>query len=601
MFTEPQTLVDFRTAANVISRIMRMVMAHPMRMLAASLATLVAGGAQLLIPRLLGQAVDRIFAALQSAATWDQTRASLLVTAIGLLAASSLRGLLLMIHNMQGEVVGQAVAYRLRLRYYAALQRFSYSFHDRVHTGDLMTRGMLDIEGVRFFVNNGLLKALLLVVLVGVGAVLLITTDAALAAVALGFVPVVAWLAGTSRLRLREMWYQLQRRMSVLTRVMDENLTGIRVVRAFTSQEHEMAKFDRASKRAYRLVQRRVRIQVNNSAAMTFVYYLATAGVLLVGGLKVLAGHLTVGSLTEFLAFMTILQQPVRQVGNIVSAIARASSSGQRLFEVLDTEPDISDRPDASPLRVSAGVLRFDDVSFSYRTGDGAVPALRGVSFQVARGHTLGIVGPPGAGKSTIAHLVPRLYDIDGGRITIDGQDIRAVTLESLRGAVGVIQQDSFIFTASVETNVAYGDPWAMRERVSHATSSAQLGDYVDRLPMQYSTLVGERGVSLSGGQRQRLSIARGIMLKPAVVVFDDSTAAIDAGTELRIRRALRELTAECATIIIAHRLSSLMHADEILFIDDGRVVEQGSHEALLAAAGRYAALFELQTRVKAT
>jgi ATP-binding cassette subfamily B multidrug efflux pump len=596
---QTQTLVDARTSANVLGRIMRMVMAHPFRMGIASLATLVAAIAQLFVPRFLGQAVDRIFVLLQAGATWDQARAGLVAAGVGLLVASSLRGLLLMVHNMQGEIVGQAVAYRLRLRYYAALQRFSYSFHDRAHTGDLMTRGMLDIEGVALFVNSGLLKALLLVALVGAGTILLVSTDATLTLAALGFVPIVAWLAGASRLRLREMWYQLQRRMSVLTRVMDENLTGIRVVRAFTAQNHELAKFDRASKRAYRLVRKRVRVRVNNGAAMTFVYYLAMAGVLLLGGSKVIAGELSVGNLTEFLAFMTILQQPVRQIGNIVNAIARASSSGQRLFEVLDTEPAIIDRPDAAPLQITRGALRFDNVSFSYRTDDGSVPALQGVSFEVERGRTLGIVGPPGAGKSTIAHLLPRLYDVDSGAIEIDGQDIRSVTLESLRRAVGVIQQDSFMFTASVETNVAYGDPWAVRERISHATSSAQLRDYIERLPMQYSTLVGERGVSLSGGQRQRLSIARGVLLHPAVVVFDDSTAAIDAGTELRIRRALRDVTAECATIIIAHRLSSLMHADEILFIDHGQVLEHGSHDALLAAGGHYAGLFELQSRVR--
>ncbi len=597
MLDSEQKIVDLRTSANVIARILRMALAHPVRMAIAGTATLAAGVVQLLVPRFIGDAVDHIFALLASGATWDEGRGGLLVAAVILFAASSLRGLLLMLHTQQGEVIGQAIAYRLRLRYYVALQRLSYSFHDRVHTGDLMTRGMLDIEGVRYFINQAVLRIIYLGVLLGAGAYLLMRTDVVLSAIALSFVPVVAWLASSSRLRLREMWYQLQRRMSVLTRVMDENLTGIRVVRAFSSQPHEMGKFDRASQRAYRLVERRVRVRVNHGTWMTFLYYLAMGGVLVVGGLQVLGGTLSVGQLTEFLAFMTILQQPVRQIGNLVNATARASSSGQRVFEVLDHEPDIADRPTATPLKVDRGLLRFDEVRFAYPTDDGQVPALAGVSFQVARGQTVGIVGPPGAGKSTIAHLVARFYDVDGGSISIDGADVRDVTLASLRRAVGVIQQDSFVFTATVETNVAYGDPWAVRERITHATSSAQLSSYIDRLPMQYRTLVGERGVSLSGGQRQRLAIARGVMLKPAVVVFDDSTAAVDAGTEQRIRRALREQTADCATIIIAHRLSSLMHADRILFMDGGRIVEEGSHDELVAEGGRYAALFELQTR----
>ena len=598
VLSSQQKIADLRTSANVIARILRMALAHPVRMTIAGTATLGAGVAQLLVPRFLGEAVDRIFAMLAQGVAWEVARPGLVVVAVTLFAASSLRGLLLMLHTQQGEVIGQAIAYRLRLLYYAALQRLSYSFHDRVHTGDLMTRGMLDIEGVRYFVNQAVLRIIFLAVLLGAGAYQLMRTDFVLGAIALSFVPLVGWLASSSRLRLREMWYQLQRRMSVLTRVMDENLTGIRVVRAFSSQPHEMGKFDRASQRAYRLVERRVRVRVNHGTWMTFLYYLAMGGVLLVGGMKVLNGPLTVGELTEFLAFMTILQQPVRQIGNLVNATARASSSGQRVFEVLDHEPDIADRPTATPLQVKAGLLRFDDVHFAYQTDDGAIPALQGVSFQVARGETLGIVGPPGAGKSTIAHLVARFYDVDDGVISIDGADIRDVTLSTLRRAVGVIQQDSFVFTATVETNVAYGDPWADRERVSHATASAQLSTYIDGLPMQYRTLVGERGVSLSGGQRQRLSIARGVMLDPAVVVFDDSMAAIDAGTEQRIRRALRELTTDSVTIIIAHRLSSLMHADRILFMEGGRIVEEGSHQELLAHGGRYAALFELQTAV---
>ena len=222
---------------------------------------------------------------------------------------------------------------------------------------------------------------------------------------------------------------------------------------------------------------------------------------------------------------------------------------------------------------------------------------LKGVNFEVGPGQVLGIVGPPGSGKSTIAHLIPRFYDVGGGRITIDGQDIRDVTLKSLRRAVGVVQQDTFMFTASIENNVAYGDPWADGERIARANRAAQLHDYVSRLPTGYETLVGERGVSLSGGQRQRLSIARSVMLKPSFLVFDDSTAAIDAATEQRIRAALKDTTRDRATIIISHRLSSLMHADEILFIENGRVVERGTHADLIATGGRYSELYALQLK----
>ena len=593
-----QPFVDTRTGAGVLARITRMALRFRVRLLIGVLGTVAAALMQLLIPRFMGQAVDGIHDLLAAATQWNPaTRNGLLMLALALLGASVFRGVFMAVYMQQGESLGQQLGYSLRLAYYEKLQHLSFSYHDRVHTGDLMTRGMLDVEGVRMFVTFGLLRTFYLAVLIGFGTYQLVVTDALMAVAAVSFVPVVGWRAIVSRLQLRESWYQLQKRMSILTRVIDENLNGIRVVRAFTSQDHEMYKFDRASRRAMLQARKRIRIRVRNTTVMTMTYYAAMCLVLLVGGLKVMNGEATVGRLTEFLAFMTILQLPVRQLGMMVNAFARASSSGQRLFEVLDQEPDVADKPGAPALSLTRGELRFEDVAFAYRSEDGDTEALRGVSFAVGPGQTLGIVGPPGAGKSTIAHLVPRFYDVNGGRITIDDQDVRDVTLDSLRSAVGVIQQDSFVFTSALERNVAYGDPWADRDRIAHATASAQLDMWVRSLPLGYRTLVGERGVSLSGGQRQRLSIARSVMLRPPIMIFDDSTAAIDAGTEQRIRASLREVTRQCATVIIAHRLSSLMHADEILFLDRGRVVERGSHEELLTLGGRYAALYELQAR----
>jgi len=287
---------------------------------------------------------------------------------------------------------------------------------------------------------------------------------------------------------------------------------------------------------------------------------------------------------------------PVRQLGLMVNAFARASTCGSRLFALLDLDIAIKDAPDAKPLAVTEGVLRFENVGFSY-PGPEKRPVLKNISFEARRGETIGIVGPPGSGKSTIAHLIPRFYDITSGRITIDGQDIRKATLQSLRQNVAVVQQDSFLFTTSIENNIAYGDPWAKEGRIERAAESAQLHNYILGLPAGYTTVVGERGVSLSGGQRQRLTIARTLMLKPAVMVFDDSTAAIDAATEQRIRSAMKRFARDRVTLVVAHRLSSLMHADQILFIENGEIVERGTHEQLLAAGGRYKALYDLQVR----
>ena len=581
---------------DVIGRVTRMAFHYPWRMAAAIGALVVAVVFQLYIPRYLGAAVDNAYGMMRGTGTMADARQALLVTGALLFGASVLRGLFTMLHNYLGEAVGQHIGYELRVAIYDKIQRLDFRYHDHAHSGDLITRGMLDVEGVRLFVNTGIKRVIFLALLIGIGSYRLIAADWFLGVLALSFVPFVGWRAIDARLSLRESWHRLQERLSYLTRVMEENLQGIRVVRAFAAQNYEMTKFDEASDQAKELTYQRIRTRVVNGTAMTFAFYVSMGLVLLVGGQKTLAGEITVGRLTEFLAYMTVLQMPVRQLGLLVNSIARATTSGERLFTVLDEEPDIRDKPDATPLEVSDAVLRFNDVGFAYQLGDEKVPVLSNVSFEARRGQTVGIVGPPGAGKSTIAHLIPRFYDVSEGSITIDGQDVRDVTLKSLRSQVSVIQQDIFLFTAGIENNVAYGDPWADRDRIVNATNTAQLHSYVRGLPRDYETLVGERGVSLSGGQRQRLVIARALVMQPSIIVFDDSTAAIDAATEQRILSSLQEHATDSVAVIISHRLSSLMHANEILFIDDGRVVERGDHESLLAQGGRYAALYELQS-----
>ena len=572
-------------------RITRMALHYRWRLAIGLVAIFFAAGFQLAIPILIGNAVDTANNLFGDADA--RAKDALVITAILLFAASVGRGFSAMVQNYMGESIGQHIGYELRMLYYEKLQRLSFSYHAGVHTGDLITRGILDVEGVRMFVQTALLRSVFLVVLIGTGMYLMLTKDLQLGLISLSFVPFVAWRATVARLRLRSNWYSLQEKLSSLTKVMDENLGGIRVVRAFASQKHEMMKFDGASNEALSLANIQVGIRATNISLMSLAFMLAMAAVLWVGGLRVIDGEMTAGGLTQFLAFMSILLQPVRQIGMMVNGYARGAASGGRLFSVLDLEPDIQDKPGAKDLEITEGVLEFHNVSFGYE----GEHTLNGVSFKVQPGHTVGIVGPPGSGKSTIAHLVPRFYDPVDGYITIDGQDLRDIKLDSLRRAVGVVEQDTFLFTASVEHNVAYGDPWAPDDRVELASQYAQLGDYIERLPGGYDTMVGERGVSLSGGQRQRLSIARSIMLKPRLIVFDDSTAAIDAATEQRIRAALAELTKDRATIIISHRLSSLMHADEILFIDEGKIVERGTHDELLALGGHYNDLYELQIR----
>ena len=592
-------VIDVSAMPRVLRRIaVEAARQAPWRVTMAVAASLAAAVASLSLPRLFGHAVNQaqslLGAAHGAASPAAAARHALLISAALVLLATIVRGVMTMTANYQAEWVSQKVAYQYRLDFFRQLQRLSFGFHDKVHSGDLITRGMLDLEGARSFIQNGLLVALTMILLVAIAAGQMIAADPVMAALALAFTPVAAAVLTRMGFLLRVTWLQVQRLMSILTLTMEENLQGIRVVRAFAAKRFELDKFDAAANAALVYSYRRIVLRMSAVSITNISFYVSMSLLLLYGGHKVASGAMTAGRLTEFLTYMTLLQSPIRQIAMIVAAAARATTSGSRLFEILDLAPSVADRPGAMDLTVTDGVLRFEHVDFAYDPG---AQVLCDVSFEVAPGRTLGIVGPPGSGKSTIANLIPRFYDVGAGRITIDGQDIREVTLSSLRAHVGLVQQEAFLFDATVTNNVAYADPWAETARIEDAARTAQLHDYVAALPAGYGTRVGERGVALSGGQRQRMSIARGVVPGPGVMIFDDSTAAIDAVTEKKVRDGLAEATATKATIIIAHRLSSLMHADEIIVLEAGRVVERGTHDALIALGGEYADLFALQTR----
>jgi ATP-binding cassette subfamily B multidrug efflux pump len=400
-------------------RVMQIGLETPWQVTIALLSTLLAAIFQLMIPQLLGRAVDLT----QGVATGDRAaQDALLLTALAVLGVAILRGVFATFQNYFSEAVGHHTGYRLRLSYYDRIQHLSFGFHDSVHSGDLITLGLLDIEGARMFFATGIIRFLLLFVLIGFGGWWLLSIDLWLGLLALSFVPYVGWRSSQSQLELRQTWLDLQERLSVLSRVMEENLAGTRIVRAFSAHDHEMQKFREASVRALDLAHERVDLRVNSTAAMTLSFLLAMGAVLLVGGIKVRTGEMTVGTLTAFLTFMTILQMPVRQLGMLVNSIARTSTCGARVFGLLDLEPSVADVPGVRDLRIDGPVLRFEDVGFAYPSARDT-PVLRNLSFTARRGEIIGIIGPPGSGKTTVAQLIPRFYDVTSGAITIDGQD----------------------------------------------------------------------------------------------------------------------------------------------------------------------------------
>jgi ATP-binding cassette subfamily B protein len=598
--------VDVAAMPRVLRRIMAMaVKADPWRVVLAILCSLGAAAAGLTTPKLFGHAFDQVASLLvlarhtgagQRAGLDASSERALILTAALVIAVNAARGLLTGLGGYLGEKVSQTVAYQLRLDFFQQLQRLSFGFHDKIHSGDLITRGMLDLEGARMFIQNGMMQALTLILLLSGATALMVADDPRMAALGLAYVPIAIFALGRMGFLLRVTWMRVQQLMSVLTLTMEENLQGVRVVRAFAARAYEMAKFDRAATAALTYSYKRIVLRMRAITTLTLSYYGSMALMLWYGGHQVAAGHMTGGRMSEMVLFLQVLQAPIRQVAIIVMAAARATTCGSRLFEILDIKPEIADAPDAAPLAPTKGLLAFEHVDFAY---DPDTPVLHDISFSVGKGQTLGIVGPPGSGKSSIANLIPRFYDVTAGRITIDGQDIRNVQLASLRDYVGLVQQEAFLFDSTVTNNVAYADPWAEPQRIVGAARTAQIHDYLAQLPAAYETRVGERGVALSGGQRQRMSIARGVVPGPGIMIFDDSTVAIDAVTEKKVRDALAEATKAKATIIIAHRLSSLMHADEIILLEEGRIVERGTHEQLLALGGEYYDLHQLQTRTE--
>jgi ABC-type multidrug transport system fused ATPase/permease subunit len=482
------------------------------------------------------------------------------------------------------------VEFDIRNGLYARLVRLSFGFYDRHQTGQLMSRATVDLQGVRFFLGYGLIFFFQNVLtIVSVTAVLFVY-EWKLALATLAITPVLIVLAyrysHISHPTLRE----VQQKLADVATVAEENIVGVHVVKAFAQEPQEEAKFRRRSEDVFRQTVLANRQRAFYVPLISFIPLLAQAAVLLVGARMVARGMLSIGSFVAFNVYVTMLVTPLRSLGMWIGQAQRATASGERIFQVIDEPEEIVEAPGAVALPPGPGHLRFEDVSFSYATGR---PVLEGIELDVEAGRTIALIGHTGSGKTTLTSLVPRFYDVGTGRVTIDGVDVRDVTLTSLRRAIGVISQDPFLFSASVRENIGFGAPGISDEEVERAARLAQAHEFVVELPKGYDTVIGERGITLSGGQRQRLAIARALAVDPRVLILDDATASVDATTEALIRGGLREAMQDRTTLIIAHRLSTIALADEIVVLADGRVAARGTHDELLETSAVYREIYE--------
>ncbi len=547
--------------------------------------------AYLFLPKLFGNAIDKVVELLEGGSVSD--RAIFSVAAL-ILVAGAVRGILSFGQAYLGESLGQVTVYDLRNAFYDHVQHLGFAFHDQQHTGNLMSRAITDVEALRMFITTGLIRTPYFIGLFVTVAFLLLRLDWRMGLLGMSFMPVVAVLSGTLRLHLRRIWLEVQVKMAELSTTLQENLSGVRVVKAFASDDFEEAKFNAKSVEVADELVRAARLRALSVSFMIFVFLVGLGLVLWYGGSRVISGHVSPGELAQFLFYMQILAAPVRHTGMIVSNFARAMSAGERLFSILDAESPVKESEKAVEMPRSRGHVRFENVGFSYDSGP---PVLKKIDFDAAPGKVIALLGAPGSGKSSVVNLIPRFYDIASGRITIDGRDIRDATLKSLRRNIGVVQQDVFLFTTSIRENIAYGREDATMDEVIEAATIAQLHDFIRSLKDGYETVIGERGANLSGGQRQRLSIARAVLLDPPVLILDDSTSSVDAHTEDLIRRAMESVMRGRTTFVVAHRLSTVHKADLILVLSDGRVAERGTHQELLARNGQYRQIYDLQLR----
>lgn len=554
----------------------------------------------------MGAALPKILEAVKYPADWtveqlktqlnlDITNApqTLINAIIFIVIFAVLRGVFAFLQAYWAEKNSQAVAYDLRNDLYSKIQRLSFSYHDKNQTGQLMIRATDDVEKVRLFIGQGLLQLVGAVILLTGTLIILFSTNVKLALTTLPILPIAFVLFMVFGGLSQPLFIKVQQKLSVLNTILQENLAGIKVIKAFTREKEQQAKFRTAANAS-------MEQSITVSRLFTFLFplifliaNLGQAAVMNVGGKEIITGALSLGEWQEFSLYLIYLFLPVAQFGFIITQLGQASASAARIFEILDAKSDITDKPNAVKLPDVKGDVKFENVTFRYFSG--GEPVLANVSFEAKPGQTIALLGATGSGKTTIINLLPRFYDPTEGRITIDSIDLRDVKLDSLRSQIGIVLQETTLFSGSIRENIAFGKPDASDEQIIAAAKAAQAHDFISSFPEGYNTHVGERGTTLSGGQKQRVAIARALLLDPRILILDDSTSSVDLATEAALQKALDVLMKGRTSFVIAQRISTVMNADKIIVLDKGSVVAEGKHKELMEESPIYAEIYNSQ------
>ncbi len=553
--------------------------------LGAFFSLLLVNAANLYAPQLLRQLIDDGISALDMQRIWHVSGLLVIIAVV--------RGVFNFLQGYWTEATSQSIAYELRNAIFEKLQHLSFSYHDRAQTGKLLTRMTSDVEMVRMFAGNGILQlASALSLLVGT-VVILFSMNVVLTLIFIAMLPFIGIVFTIFIRQVMPLSRTVQQKLSNLNTVLQENLAGIRVVKAFAREDFEHARFAGRNVELREENVKLIRIFATFFPLIFLVANLGTVGVVWAGGMQVMGQQLTLGELVAFLGYQGFFLMPIFMFGFIGSSLSRAEASAERIFEVLDASSDVADQPGAIPLLPVEGRVTFENVAFRYAGSDQDV--VTGLSFEAQPNQTVAILGKTGSGKSSIINLIPRFYDVSQGRVLIDGQDVREVTLQSLRAQIGIVLQETTLLTGTIRENIAYGRPDASLDEIIAAAKIAQAHDFILSQPQGYETIIGERGIGLSGGQKQRIAIARTLLLNPRILILDDSTSSVDAETEYKIQAALEDLRQGRTSFVIAQRISTVRKADLILLLDQGHLAAKGTHAELLQTSELYTEILETQ------